>query len=367
MIGDAVLEQGIAKGIVSSEQVRALRTLAQEMAAQDTALPAPEPEDDEKLRFITGFGDIFVTIGIGLFTGAVAYFAYSWADGRAMWASLAIAAWLLAEYFTRRRRMALPSIVLLCLFAASVFQLGRELAANYLFNPPGLITVETVFSGWHLAVGWYGKMNLTVTASVTLAAVVLYYWRFRVPITIAVGAAAVVGIVFGAIGVLAPEFWANHFSPLILISGLGIFAFAMHFDVSDPARVTRRADTAFWLHMLAAPLIVHPLISRFVGEGEALGMITALSVLGLFVLLGAVAVIVDRRAMLVSGLVYAGYASAALIKQTGLEDYTFPATLLVLGGFILLLSAGWRPSRTALLKLLPVDIARRLPHPLLSS
>ena len=32
-----------------------------------------------------------------------------------------IAAWLLAEFFTRRRRMALPSIVLLCLFVAGTF------------------------------------------------------------------------------------------------------------------------------------------------------------------------------------------------------------------------------------------------------
>src|SRR5438874_3733945 len=35
---------------------------------------------------------------------------------------------------------------------------------------------------------------------------------------------------------------------------------AMAFDASDRERATRRADCAFWLHLLAAPLIVHSLI-----------------------------------------------------------------------------------------------------------
>ena len=36
---------------------------------------------------------------------------------------------------------------------------------------------------------------------------------------------------------------------------------AMSFDMSDRSRVTRRSDCAFWLHLLAAPLIVHSLVS----------------------------------------------------------------------------------------------------------
>ena len=47
--------------------------------------------------------------------------------------------------------------------------------------------------------------------------------------------------------------------PLLLLCGLAVFALAMRFDLSDPKRQTRRTDIAFWLHMLAAPLIVHPL------------------------------------------------------------------------------------------------------------
>ena len=34
----------------------------------------------------------------------------------------------------------------------------------------------------------------------------------------------------------------------------------MYYDLSDRTRTTRLADCAFWLHLLAAPLIVHSLI-----------------------------------------------------------------------------------------------------------
>jgi hypothetical protein len=45
---------------------------------------------------------------------------------------------------------------------------------------------------------------------------------------------------------------------LVLVLGIGTFLFAMWWDSSDRARLTRRADVAFWLHLLAAPMIVHP-------------------------------------------------------------------------------------------------------------
>jgi hypothetical protein len=125
MIRDDVLEQGIVRGIVTDRQAADLRALALEL----TAASAPEPEDDEKLRFVTGFSDVFVTLGIALFTGALAFLVSQVAGSAARWAVLTVTAWLLAEFFTRRRRMALPSIVLLCLFTFSVFKTADLLFA----------------------------------------------------------------------------------------------------------------------------------------------------------------------------------------------------------------------------------------------
>jgi hypothetical protein len=80
-------------------------------------------------------------------------------------------------------------------------------------------------------------------------------------------------------------------------------------------------------------------------------------------------VIIDRRAILVSGLVYAGFAFGTLFETLGLADSSLllPAVLLALGAFILLLSAGWHPLRRAILRQLPGALARRLPPPLVQS
>jgi hypothetical protein len=73
-------------------------------------------------------------------------------------------------------------------------------------------------------------------------------------------------------------------------------------------------------------------------------------------------VMIDRRAMLVSGLSYAGVAFWTLIRQAGLSDMTTPLTILALGAFVLLLSAGWRPLRAGILNIVPPALTRRLPR-----
>jgi hypothetical protein len=361
MISAETLEAAVGRGIVSPEQAAGLRALAQEVDGRILA----EPEDDEKLRFIAGFSDIFVTLGLVLFTSALGFFS-STAGEPAIWATLAIAAWLLAEFFTRRRRMALPSITLLTLFAVSVFG-----AANHLL----LLLMTTVLKEpVQLRGGVLGRLGIdtgkpglvTGAALMTAMLVALHYLRFRVPITVAAGAAALAGAALSILFALAPDFAQAQLNLVVLVLGIVVFALAMRFDLSDPARATRRTDIAFWLHLLAAPMVVHPLVAQFLAGGPPETR-TAMAVLAIFVGLGVVAVAIDRRAMLVSGLAYAGYAFAALIQRAGLTDQTVPATFLALGAFVLLLSAGWRPIRTGLLKLFPARLSRNLPHPLVST
>ena len=116
MVATEILAQGVEQGIITAEQAQRLRAL--ENVGEPPELPASP--DDEQLRFIGGFSDVFVTLGLAMFLGAIGFFAQ--AAGRLV-ASIVIAAaaWLLAEFFTRIRRMALPSIVLLIVFACAVF------------------------------------------------------------------------------------------------------------------------------------------------------------------------------------------------------------------------------------------------------
>ena len=92
--------------------------------------------DEESFRLLTGFNDIFVTIAVGLLL-----FALGALGGRvapALGAALvAAASWGLAEYFTRQRRMALPSIALLLAFVGSMAAIGLTFFVHGGIDSPG--------------------------------------------------------------------------------------------------------------------------------------------------------------------------------------------------------------------------------------
>lgn len=349
MISEETLEKALARGLIGPEQASALRMIEAERLRTEFE-PAP---DHEKLRFITGFGDIFVVIGLGLFASALGYFLINAYGAIVGFAGLALTAWLLAEQFSRRRRMALPSIVLLLGFAVAAF-----LAINGLI---GWLTSPKAVALGKAALDFERPVPVAIAALATAGLVALHYWRFRVPITIAAGVAALVLALFGVIAAISPDFAQAALAPLILVAGIAVFMLAMRFDSRDLERRTRRTDIAFWLHLLAAPMIVHSLIALVFGgvgnirTGAAIGLIT------LFLGLALVALLIDRRAILVSGLVYAGIAFGQVFKVSGITDAAVPATLLVLGGFILILSAGWQPIRRLVLSVTPARIRLALP------
>lgn len=352
MIDHALLTRAVARGILTAGQVEALDRLAREEAA-----PAPERvEDDERLRFITGFADIFVTLGIGLFVGAAWLLAGDALGETGSWALVAILSWGLAEFFTRRRRMALPSIALLALFAVSAFLAVSSLAG--------------IAVGWGSALpgprgsGSPAPLPYAGAALATLALCAVHYRRFAVPITIAAGAAALAGTLLGLTFALVPDLDTGAFSALLVAAGLAVFALAMRFDLADRLRTTRRTDIAFWLHLLAAPLIVHPVLTTVLRNGGEPTTVSAILVLAVVLLLALVALVTDRRAILVAGLTYAGIAFGTLIRDAGFTSRAAPLSFLALGAFVLLLSAGWHGLRGVVLRGLPTRLAARLPHPI---
>lgn len=351
MTASETLAKGVEQGIITAQQAE--RLLALENVSDPIEFPASP--DDEQLRFISGFSDIFVTIGLAMFLGAIGFFASVTGGGSGAGIVIAAAAWLLAEFFTRVRRMALPSIVLLIVFACAVFvAAGHAIDAGSAGHAPrGLRDLLGVDTGRPIVVAG--------AAFVTVLMVAAHYWRFRVPITVAAGCAALAGTVFSLFYATAPDLPPVAYNAVIFICGVAIFVFAMRFDMADPERRTRRTDIAFWLHLLAAPLIVHSVTRGLVTDASKLDSGTAVAIIVVFLALSFVAVLIDRRAMLVSGLSYAGVAFWALIRQAGISDMTTPLTLLALGAFVLLLSAGWRPLRAGILSMVPATFTQYLP------
>lgn len=348
MIEEQDLDAAVAAGVIDAATRDRLLAFGHDLKRGSAG------SDDESFRLLTGFNDIFVAIAIGLLLVAVGSLAGLVSELAAPLA-LAVISWALAEYFTRQRRMALPSILLLLTFVGSVFY-----AVIAAFGGLGVLGAATN-GGQILEVSGM----LVAAGSVPAAAAILHWRRFKVPITVAAGAAAASLAAISLLGgVLAPAFavlGTNITSLLVFACGVGVFALAMAFDGRDPARITRRSDVAFWLHMLAAPMLVHPLFIG-TGLGNSADALAAAAVVLAFAVLTAVALAIDRRALIVSALGYAIYAIRTLVEQGGDMPVGSNVALLLVGFMLVLLSAAWRPVRAILVQRLPANWQARLPH-----
>jgi hypothetical protein len=349
------LDEAVAAGALSADSANALRAFVDQQGSSSAV-------DEEHFRLITGFNDIFVSIAAAILLFAVGWIGQSIGqslgmivdvDGPSPLAPLFVAAtaWGLALFFTAKRRMALPSILLLLAFVGGVL----------------------AFSGFSLVLA-FGPDNLenneraaaligSAAAAIAAAGAWLHWQRFRVPITVAAGAAAVAAIAIGllasAIGNVANI--QDIVLGFVLLLGVGMFLFAMRWDSSDPARVTRRSDVAFWLHLLAAPMIVHPIFTLLgLNDGNATigeGLVVVL----LYIAMGVTALAIDRRALLVSALAYVLYALNELFRQFGAVELNLALTALVIGSALLLLSAFWHQARAMVVRPLPDSLKARLP------
>ncbi len=173
-------------------------------------------------------------------------------------------------------------------------------------------------------------------------------------------AAIAVSLLFAAIG-QDNENAKNIILGFVLLLGIGVFLFAMWWDGSDRARLTRRADVAFWLHLLAAPMIVHPVFTLLGLTGGHASIGEGLAVVVLYIVLGITALAIDRRALLVSALAYVLYALQALFREFGAVELNIALTALLIGSALLLLSAYWHQARAAIVRPLPGSLRERLP------
>ncbi|UZK70488.1 hypothetical protein OKW76_05440 [Sphingomonas sp. S1-29] len=338
MYSESDLNSAVESGALSREAAEALRS----HVAAGRHAPAV---DEEHFRLLTGFNDIFVAVALALLLAAIGQIGAAITDA-AGGLGVAVAAWFLAEYFTRRRRMALPSILLLLAFVGGVA--GTLVGLVVTLNPDLPDAANGVIAG---AIG------------LAAAGAAWVHWRrFMVPITVAAGALALVGAVVGAVLFALPDEAARDAvaMPLALVGGVLLFGTAMWWDMSDTDRRTRRSDVAFWLHLAAAPLIAHPIFQMLGVFKGAIGADVAVMVLLLYVAFGFVALAVDRRALLVSSLAYVLYALYALFRSAGAVELGAAFTGLVIGSALLTLSAFWQPMRRIVVGLVG-GLSTRLP------
>ncbi len=365
MYSNQDLNEAVAAGAIDANAAASLRNFVD----RNGAAPAV---DEEQFRLITSFNDIFVTIASLILLFAIAWIAQALGNaiglvvsenGRAgpsflAPAAVAATAWGLALFFTARRRMALPSIILVFAFVGGVLAATGLLEAQLMMG-----TLEGLDNNEPLAKAIVSGLGAVAAAVATLAAY-LHWRRFHVPVTVAAGAGAAVVIVLAITAAIFGDRLDDLRILMLVLSlllGIGVFLFAMRWDASDQARITRRSDVAFWLHLLAAPMIVHPVFTLLgLNDGNAtIG--EGLVVILLYIVLAIAALAIDRRALLVSALAYVLYALTALFREIGAVELSIALTALVIGSALLLLSAFWHQARRLIVVRLPGALQTKLP------
>jgi len=333
---DAALEAGI----ISKDQARAMRAKSAPPAKSKAIIDEGAViGDEDNMRFLRSFSDIFIAVGIGIVILGLGVTGALFGGGK-VYIGAAIIMALMAEFFGRKKRAHLPT--LLCALAFLIFTLRG---------------VGSVISGF----AWGGDI---LTALITLGAMMLFYLRVRLPFCVALIALAALYLGFSVLSAIAPGFWNAQRGLSIFLGGLITFAAAVMYDMRDKHRSTRFSDNAFWLHFIAAPLIIHGLAFQFATLKKellfnlvpivSLDKGDAVLILMMVLVITLVGLAINRRALIVSSLGYAAFAMGYLFKGTGMEFGALIAlTLLLLGAAIILLGTAWHSVRNNLLKMLP--------------
>ncbi|AZO40727.1 MULTISPECIES: hypothetical protein [Mesorhizobium] len=382
MISAETLDKAVAAGLISQTTRDQLEVMERAVALAPEARRADDEGDEENLRLVGGGNDLFVTVGTVLLSAGFFFVLTTLLPGQTFWIAgiLAVFTWGLAEIVTRQHRMKLSSSVLALIFMAAILvALALQVEASFGIRKP-----ETI---WQL-------LALRQTASRAgylflgggIIAAAIYFWRFRVPIIAGAIAIAFTLLAFlqtaiilydsVTTGAIAPPrledvpelLRAALYMPLIC--GLIVFATGVAFDIYDRDRRKIWSDCAFWLHVVSAPMLVHPLFIMATGQNVVFGHIAPdanATIMLTILILGFlyVALAIDRRSLLVPTLAYFGslgiyYLVNSASDSTGIPP--FALILVVVGALIILFGAGWQRIRRIVVKpTLPATVIRRLP------
>jgi len=320
MISRNLLRKAADKGIIQTDQIEPLVLFLQQQAA------APDIDSrEEPLKFIRSFGDVFITLGVVLLVVAISMLQLS-----GYYYFIPVVGFIVvAEWLVRVRRLALPGIAILI---SILFFVNKAIAFDH--------QDATIFG--------LGIFSLTS---------LLFYLRYKMPFSLLPLAAGLVAIAIIQIGVDVIK------HPIIFTGfGLLVFIIAMWFDMRDTARESHLSDSAFWLHLLASPLIVHgAMVSMLFSDQawiQAMGKEAIIIIFFSAILL--LALLLDRRAMLISTQLYMIYALTQLLQgQLNSTQNMLIYILMAVGLFVIFFGTYWYKTRRVMFGFLSGSIISR--------
>lgn len=358
----SALNGAVARGLIEARQVSGLERYLVD------ALPVLRPPgsivdrhaearqfdivDTESPRFVRGFHDVLISIGAAILLAGAA--------GLGSIFAVLPAIIILAEILVIRQRLALPAVLLSVATAIWAFVVAALLIEQV---DPGL------------------RPSLMAALYVLPLPIIMgaFVARYRVPIALSMlivsAAALVLLLTIAGLELVSgsPDFATEYPSVMVILfvlSALGLFATALRYDLSDPARTTRRSDIAFWLHLAAAPALLYAglaltfLILR--GDFENFELSTealpAPPVIAIILVLMLIGLVIDRRAFVTSGLVSLIGTVYGIFRDRMLEGSTMISlSLLTVGVVVLTVGVGWQPLRRAVVEALPSRLKAKLP------
>ncbi len=331
MLTRADLDEAVRNGIITEQQSAQLQSLPEQRRKARHA----HAQGDERFVFMKNFNEFFIALGVVLLGVGLMAAASALPLLGAFFPVVFIAVmWALAEFLTRKLKLTLPSIVLAIFIVTTLAFLLKDSLSD---------------------------SNSLLLASVSAAvSALLFYLRFRLPFALLLLAAGCVASLFALATAFVGVPSQSLTYAIFLIAGLATLAAAQWHDMSDRERITRRADCGFWLTLIAAPLIVHP-IAGLISSGQDTSVESNILTIAVVVLFALIALIIDRRAFLVSSLAYLGGAMVYAFTHLGGEQNALWITLLLMGASVILLGVGWHRARRAVMQLVPDALAQHLP------
>lgn len=310
---------------------------------------------DDKFRSLPKAREWTITVVFGFLLLSLAFQLQQ--DGpMVLGIGLASVSWILAEVTTRLLRLGLPSIPLL-----GGFFVGSQFISLATLNE-GVTRLTEQRVVLASGIDNYVALNVASVMLPTVIFLALHYWRFRVPLTVALGTAY---LMLGTL-CLCLFFFKGAFvawmEPLFWASGIAVLGLAIRFDLSDRLRETTRSEIAFWLYILAGFTILHPILDEFRNAASVPALATQACLLVLLVALAVCALAVDRRILISGGLFYSGLSLAHMVFKSGIPGFGIPLVLLITAFCMLGLALYWPSLRRWLVLRLPFRSLRdRLP------
>jgi len=306
MISKNTLQKASEKNIINKDQIEPLYQFIKNEQSNTSSENKEEP-----LKFVRSFGDVFIALGVILLAVSINMTSLS-----GYYYLIPAAGFLIiAEWLVRIRRLALPGIVILLSI---------------------LFFINKAFS--------FEQENATIIGlSIISLSSLLFYLRYKMPFSLLPLSASLVAITIILIGIDVLN------SPVIfVVLGLVIFSIAMWFDCRDTKRISHLSDSAFWLHLLASPLIVHgAMVSMLTSDKTWVPSLNNdLLMIVFFAGFFLTALFVDRRAMLVSSQIYAIYALTQLLQSDLVDSQNVTIyVLMALGLFVIFFGTYWYKTR----------------------